>query len=303
MQSKRGLFQPTMNKRLLLLIALVGMLHLVPSVSAKDRKKEALPVVTQQTQKLDPMEVKVNPFALWGIGIWGHAGLWNRITGGPLDEMYVSCVAAGSPAYLAGVQCCDEILAVDGVPKDKLRVSGLKKHFYNTERGEKVLLELRDCATGMRRTVEIDVKSNKTWKKTDGSAASCYWGIEVRFPGTLGANGTMSPKVRRILRYESVQVVDKSKPKKNQVTIQQKPIYIFRRAAVLTWAEKSLVLIERENRAVELIETDKVPQHDAVVGRIIYDGAVLVLSPGGMFELLETPRKLAPEAGETPAAR
>lgn len=274
-----------MKKYLLPLLAILTLFLSRPYVCAKEKSKDLPPPPIEQTHKLDTMEVKTNPFADWGISIHWRGSLWTKIGGGPAKVMYVSLVVGRSPAEKAGVQLGDEIVAVNGIPRSELNVRDLKKQFYNTERGEKVSLELRDQASGLSRIVELDVKSNKTWRAADGSVDLCFWGLRVAGPDLRNWSFVFDPNMRRVLGWKTVQVVDKRKPKNSEVKNKQKPIYIHRRTAIFTSGEKGFVLIERENRVVEIIDAAKAPESDDVVGRLVGEGSTLTLKTDGTYEL------------------
>ncbi|HEX2853379.1 MAG TPA: hypothetical protein VHO24_09080 [Opitutaceae bacterium] len=83
------------------------------------------------------------------------------------------------------------------------------------------------------------------------------------------------------------------------------PVYIFRRILTIAWQGKSLALVERENRTVEVIEGDKAPESDDVIGRIVPEGATLILHADGKYEFKDAPAKsdASPSQGvDQPAA-
>ncbi|MFT3868275.1 MAG: subclass B3 metallo-beta-lactamase [Nibricoccus sp.] len=274
-----------MNQRLLLLFALVVAPYLVSGAFAKDKAKDAQTPVTEQTHKLDPMEVKTNPFAHWGISLQYFGSPLIHL-GAPAKHMYVTMVAAGSPAHKAGVQLGDEVLAVDGVPVTELWTRDLKKHFYNTERGEKVQLQLKNVATRKQRTVELDVKSNKTWIREEAFEGD-YWGVRCSGPKSLQVSVRTYFDSERIAGFRTVEVKSRKKKKdpNEPVKTKQVPIRVHRRVTVIEWTKKHLVLIERENRVVEIIEAEKAPESDDVVGRLAGEGSTLMLRADGTYEL------------------
>lgn len=281
-----------MEKRPLLLGLIVFALWPLHA-SAKDKAKD-LPLITEQTTKLDPMEVKTSPFANWGIGIHGRLSLWNKISGGPPKVLFVTGVALGSPANIAGVQMGDEITAVDGVVASELRWSELDQRYSNTESGEVIALELFNHATKQKRMAELKIRSNRTWGRQEGVVDLNCWGLRVLFMAPKLVHATSFPNQRRILRWETVQTFDSAKPKKKQIKIEQKPVYITRRAAVFTWGDQGLTLIERENHLVEVIEAAKVAESDDLAGRLVGEGATLTLNADGSYELKDVPSETEP---------
>ncbi len=263
------------------------------SAYAKDKAKD-LPLVTEQDAKLDPYEVKTNPFAHWGIGIHGKLSVWSRVSGGPPKALLVSGVGFGSPADVAGVQLGDEIMAVNGVATTRLDWSELVERYSTTESGDVIKLELFDHATKQRRNVEFQIRAKRIWERKDPALDSDCWGIRFIWMFPNPVRGVFFPEQKRILRWEAVEVFNPHKPKKSQTKTVQKPVYIYRRAAVFSWPDMSLTLIERENHVVEVIEVAKVPESDTIVGRLVHKGATLLLKPDGTYELNDAPLETEP---------
>ncbi len=228
------------------------------------------------------------------MGIVYRSSFWSKTTGSPPKDMYVSNVVSDSPADDAGIQLGDEIRSVDGKPTTELYVKELKKRYYETDPGKVITLELFNHATHQTKIAELKLRSNKTWQQEKGVLDRNYWGLRVRYIAPAKIDGHFFPMLKRIARWETVQVVRPHASKKHRIKTEPKPVYVVRRARVFTWAGKSLALIERKNRIVEVIEASEVPESDDVVGRLLNAGATLTLNADGTYELTDAPAKAEP---------
>lgn len=238
---------------------------------------------------LPTMEVRENPLGAWGFWWVTRVSLVNKLTGNhapPKTPYQICLVHHGSPAARAGVVLGDQLVAVDGVAFSRLNVSDFIEQFSHSESGRTLRLLLEHPVTHAQRTVEMTLDSGRRWRAPDAFALLA-WGVTVQGVHHLHAG---------ITHHEPAWVAG------------LRPL----RAWTITWAGRSLTLIERPGEGVELREGDytrpKAPKGKArpqpatiedlplppCLGQLLPEGTTLTLTPEGTFTLE------APTSPETP---